>query len=144
MSIECTRNGHVAEHRSALVLYGSETGNAQDIADEMGRMTERLHFSTNVVHLNAVEPVCNNAFCCRIYNVDLSQNTLLDYSVILISISTAGQGELPNNARRFWSMLLRKKLSQTYLSNVRFTIFGLGDSSYPKYGQPFISPLLLY
>ena len=58
--------------------------------------------------------------------------------MILISISTAGQGDLPNNARRFWSMLLRKKLPQTCLRNVHFTIFGLGDSSYPKYGQLFI------
>ena len=55
-------NGYSAERRRALVLYGSETGNAQDIADEMGRMTERLHFSTNVAHLDAVEPVCNYYF----------------------------------------------------------------------------------
>ncbi|MCJ1433556.1 NAPDH-dependent diflavin reductase [Xylographa pallens] len=106
----------VATHRRALVLYGSETGNAQDIADEMGRMTERLHFLTNVVHLDAVEPTI-----------------LLNYSVILISISTTGQGDLPNNARRFWGKLLRKKLPQTCLRNVHFTLFGLGDSSYPKY-----------
>ena len=60
----------VAEHRRALVLYGSETGNAQDIADEMGRMTERLHFLTNVVHLDAVEPVCNCLFRYTINYVD--------------------------------------------------------------------------
>ncbi|MCJ1286506.1 NAPDH-dependent diflavin reductase [Xylographa opegraphella] len=116
MSNDSMGEGYVAERRRALVLYGSETGNAQDIADEMGRMTERLRFLTKVVHLDAVEP-----------------SILLDYSVILISISTAGQGDLPNNARRFWSMLLRKKLPQTYLRNVQFAVFGLGDSSYPKY-----------
>ncbi|MCJ1400053.1 NAPDH-dependent diflavin reductase [Xylographa trunciseda] len=106
----------VAKHRRALVLYGSETGNAQDIADEIGRMTERLHFSTNVGPLNAVEP-----------------SILLDFTVIIISISTTGQGDLPNNARRFWSILLRKKLPPTYLLKANFTVFGLGDSSYPKY-----------
>lgn len=47
----------VANERTALVLYGSETGNAQDIADETGRMIERLRFSTDVTHLDAVEPV---------------------------------------------------------------------------------------
>ncbi|MCJ1389062.1 NAPDH-dependent diflavin reductase [Xylographa bjoerkii] len=109
-------NTSVTKHRRALVLYGSESGNAQDIADEMGRMTERLHFSTNVVHLDAVEP-----------------SILLDYTVILISISTTGQGDLPNNARRFWTILLRKKLPPTYLHDAHFTVFGLGDSSYPKY-----------
>lgn len=40
--------------RSALVLYGSETGTAQDIAEEMGRICERLHFSTRVTELNAI------------------------------------------------------------------------------------------
>jgi sulfite reductase alpha subunit-like flavoprotein len=43
--------------RSGLVLYGSETGNAQDVAEELGRMLERIHFSTEVMPLNSVEPV---------------------------------------------------------------------------------------
>ena len=47
------------EDRSALVLYGSETGNAHDIADELGRMLERLRFSTYVTHLDAADPVCS-------------------------------------------------------------------------------------
>ncbi len=47
-------------HRSALVLYGSETGSASDYAEEIGGLTERLHFSTHVSSLDAVEPVCLN------------------------------------------------------------------------------------
>lgn len=43
--------------RSALILYGSETGNAQDVAEELGRLTERLHFLTRVSDLNSVEIV---------------------------------------------------------------------------------------
>lgn len=44
--------------RSALVLYGSETGNAFDFAQELGCMTERLHFWTHVSSLDAAEMVC--------------------------------------------------------------------------------------
>lgn len=44
--------------RSALVTYGSETGNAQDFAHELGQLTERLRFVTRVCHLDAVELVC--------------------------------------------------------------------------------------
>lgn len=44
--------------RSALVLYGSETGNASDCADEIGGLIERLHFSTHISSLDTVEPVC--------------------------------------------------------------------------------------
>jgi len=43
--------------RSALVLYGSETGNSQDAAEELGRIAERLHFATRVSEMNDVEIV---------------------------------------------------------------------------------------
>jgi len=43
--------------RSALVLYGTETGNAQDVAEEVGRLTERLRFETTVIDLDSVELV---------------------------------------------------------------------------------------
>ena len=50
-------NGIKEEGRKALVLYGSETGNAQDIADELGRMAQRLHFATDVTSFDTIEPV---------------------------------------------------------------------------------------
>lgn len=50
--------GMAALHeRRALVLYGSETGNAQDVAEEMGRIAERLRFDTDVLELNVVSLV---------------------------------------------------------------------------------------
>ena len=47
----------IIDKRSALMLYGSETGNASDFAFETGGLVERLHFSTDVIQLDAVEPV---------------------------------------------------------------------------------------
>ncbi|KAI4767031.1 NADPH dependent diflavin oxidoreductase-like protein 1 [Aureobasidium sp. EXF-3400] len=41
--------------RSALILYGSETGNAQDVAQEIARLTERLRFDTTVIDLDSIE-----------------------------------------------------------------------------------------
>lgn len=43
--------------RSALVLYGSETGNAQDMAEELGRVFQRLHFQSTVEELDAIDLV---------------------------------------------------------------------------------------
>jgi sulfite reductase alpha subunit-like flavoprotein len=40
--------------RTALILYGSETGNSQDVAEELGRVTERLHFVTRVSEMDLV------------------------------------------------------------------------------------------
>ncbi|KAH6677583.1 hypothetical protein B0J14DRAFT_615726 [Halenospora varia] len=102
--------------RSALILYGSETGNSQDVAEELGRMAERLHFVTRVSEMDLVEITL-----------------LLKYTVVIFAISTTGQGEFPKNARKFWKSLLRKRLPPGCLRHVRFTTLGLGDTSYPKY-----------
>lgn len=51
-------------------------------------------------------------------------------------MSTTGQGDFPLNARGFWKTLLLKRLPATFLNGVRYTQFGLGDSSYPKYFIP--------
>lgn len=48
--------------RTALVLYGSETGNAQNVADELGHLTERLRFTTQVSPLDDVDPVCSQTW----------------------------------------------------------------------------------
>ena len=52
-----TTNNEEEFTRTALILYGSETGNSQDVADELERLTERLHFTTQVSELDAVKPV---------------------------------------------------------------------------------------
>lgn len=46
------------EERSALVLYGSSTGCAQDVAEDIGRLCERLQFSTHVAELDSISLVC--------------------------------------------------------------------------------------
>lgn len=48
--------------RSVLILYGSETGNAQEVAEELGAVTERLRFATHVSELNQSKPVCANPY----------------------------------------------------------------------------------
>jgi sulfite reductase alpha subunit-like flavoprotein len=46
--------------RTALVLYGSETGNSQDVAEELGRMAERLHFATQVLDMDSADIVSSS------------------------------------------------------------------------------------
>lgn len=53
-------NQYVADrpkNRSALVLYGTETGNSQEVAEELGVVAERLHFVTQVSELDNFRPV---------------------------------------------------------------------------------------
>ncbi len=108
-------NGDV-QRRTALILYGTETGNAQDLAEELGRVTERFRFSTTITELD---------------NVPIT--ALSSYAITIFVISTTGQGDFPSNAKNFWTSLLKKKLPATLLQAVSFILVGLGDTSYPKF-----------
>ncbi|KAI9755962.1 MAG: NAPDH-dependent diflavin reductase [Lichina confinis] len=46
-----------SQNRTALVLFGSETGNAQDVADEIAKLLERLHFLTQVFEMDSIDVV---------------------------------------------------------------------------------------
>lgn len=102
--------------RSIAVLYGSETGNAQDFAETLTRRLELLHFK---VHISSLD--------------DFDLKNLLSVRILIVLCSTTGQGEFPKNARKFWKFMLKKKLPNDLLNHLYFTTFGLGDSSYPKF-----------
>ncbi|OAA43667.1 sulfite reductase flavoprotein alpha-component [Metarhizium rileyi] len=102
--------------RSVLVLYGSETGNAQDMAEELGKLCQRLHFTSRVEELD---------------NANL--NELLQHQFVLFVISTTGQGDMPHDALLFWKKLLRKRLPPGCLDKMRYSCVGLGDSTYLKF-----------
>ncbi|KAM7200045.1 hypothetical protein V8F20_005466 [Naviculisporaceae sp. PSN 640] len=104
----------VIDGRNIIILYGSETGNAEDIALELSKMTRRLHFKTTVDEMN---------------NIKLTE--LVQRQLAIFVTSTTGQGDLPQNTAKFWANLRRTRLNNTNcLGALKFTIFGLGDSSY--------------
>ena len=131
---------HVVQGRSALIAYGSETGNSQDYAEELGRLLQRIHFSVHVSELDAVETVGDGNLDSKA-SLTWRQSSLNRYTVVIIVISTVGQGELPINSRVFWKSLLRKKLPNDYLKGVAFTTFGLGDTTYAKYDLPSLESI---
>lgn len=45
------------QDRRILILYGTETGNSQDSAEELQRLAERLHFEADVFEMDDVRPV---------------------------------------------------------------------------------------
>lgn len=58
---------------------------------------------------------------------------LPDEDTALMVVSTTGDGEEPDNMKQAWRFLLRKSLPAGSLNRLRFGLFGLGDSSYPKF-----------
>jgi sulfite reductase alpha subunit-like flavoprotein len=102
--------------RTAIVLYGTETGTSQDVAEEVYRLTQRLHFETDVAGFD-----------------DVTAGSLSKYTITVFVIATTGQGDFPSNALSFWKSLLKKKLPRNFYRGLHYALVGLGDSSYPKY-----------
>ncbi|XP_062929944.1 NADPH-dependent diflavin oxidoreductase 1 isoform X4 [Mobula hypostoma] len=104
------------EERKLLVLFGSQTGTAQDVAERIGREGVRRHFVCRVLPLDS-------------YTIaDLIQEPL-----VVFVCSTTGQGEPPDNMKKFWRFIFRRNLPAASLSMVNSAVLGLGDSSYPKF-----------
>ncbi|KAI9030660.1 hypothetical protein CLU79DRAFT_694685 [Phycomyces nitens] len=107
------------EDRSLLVLYGSETGCAQDVAETISRQGKRRHFRTRVSAMD-----------------EYDKANLVDETLVIFVCSTTGQGDEPNNMKKFWRFLLRKNLPHDILNGLNCAVFGLGDSSYQKFNYP--------
>ncbi|XP_036141862.1 NADPH-dependent diflavin oxidoreductase 1-like [Monomorium pharaonis] len=98
------------------VLYGSETGTAQDVAEQIWKSAKRKGLQSTVSSLDD-------------YNI---QNFSSEQLIIFV-VATTGQGDPPANMRQFWRHLLRKNLPTTLLQNLKYGVLGLGDSSYSKF-----------
>ncbi|KAG3114817.1 NADPH-dependent diflavin oxidoreductase 1 [Phytophthora idaei] len=101
-----------------LVLYGSETGTAQDVAEFVQqRAFNRQLLDTQISAMDEFP----------------GAQLLPQCSTVVFVVSTTGDGEAPENMRNSWRSLLRKTLGSQWLEGVRVAVFGLGDSSYAKY-----------
>ncbi|CAH2354390.1 NADPH-dependent diflavin oxidoreductase 1 [[Candida] railenensis] len=99
------------------ILYGSETGNAQDYAEFL---TKRLRYYKLKPTVAALDD----------YPL---KNLITETKVLIIVCSTTGQGELPRNSKKFLKFILKKKLPSDFLDHISLTTFGVGDSSYPQF-----------
>ncbi|XP_061380052.1 NADPH-dependent diflavin oxidoreductase 1 [Danaus plexippus] len=99
-----------------LVLYGSQTFTAQEVAERIWRTTKLLGFKGPVQAMD-----------------DFSISKLIHEEFALFVCSTTGQGDEPDNMKRFWKFLLRKNLPSNSLVKLKFGVIGLGDSSYAKF-----------
>lgn len=99
-----------------LILFGSQTGTAQDVAERVGRYARRYKFRVSVLAMD-----------------DYPKADLIKEQLVLFVCATTGQGEEPDNMKTFWAFLLRKSLPADSLKAMKYAVVGLGDSSYLKF-----------
>lgn len=104
-----------------VVLFGSQTGNAEKLARELAARLSQESVPVRVEAMNSYKTA-----------------RLKRESSLLVVVSTHGEGEPPDNARPFHEFLFSKKAPQ--LPQLHYSVLGLGDSSYEffcKTGQDF-------
>ena len=78
-----------------------------------------------------------NVFSTNMFSLDNYDTANLEHETLVLMVaSTFGNGDPPENGKDFKSFLCKALKQKTKsLKNVRFSVFGLGNSSYPLFGQ---------
>lgn len=58
---------------------------------------------------------------------------LAEVVLLIVVVSTTGNGDPPDNASKFWRKLKRSKNASDWLCALNFTVLGLGDSNYDQF-----------
>lgn len=104
------------EQRSITILYGSETGNAQGLAEIF---EERLSNIGNDVTLKSMD--------------DFKPKDLKKVEDLFIVTATHGEGDPPDNAVELHEYIHGRKAPK--LDGVRFSVLALGDQTYEFFCQ---------
>jgi sulfite reductase (NADPH) flavoprotein alpha-component len=97
------------------VLYGTESGNSESLADRAVKEAKKRGFKALMKNMS-----------------DLAPAELAKVSNLLVIVSTWGDGDPPETATPFYKELMA---SETSLNGVRFSVCALGDTSYEKFCQ---------
>ncbi|MCM3039808.1 assimilatory sulfite reductase (NADPH) flavoprotein subunit [Paenibacillus motobuensis] len=102
--------------KEVTVLYGSQTGNAKGLAQQLSRRLEGEGFQVATVSMG-----------------DLKPNQLMKIERLLLLVSTHGEGEPPDAAISFYEFLHSKRAPK--LEGLEFAVLALGDTSYEFFCQ---------
>eukprot|EP00890_Picochlorum_soloecismus_P000985 jgi/Picsp_1/1888/NSC_05354-R1_protein len=101
-----------------VVLYGSQTGTAAEIAKNISAAIEGTGLPSRVLSMNEFG----------------FENLSKDKSPYVIWVaSSTGDGEAPDNASKFYTSAKKRSNSECLLQGVQFTCLGLGDSNYTRF-----------
>jgi sulfite reductase alpha subunit-like flavoprotein len=106
------------------ILYGSQTGNAEQISNQIYNILNDEGY--NCIHSSLNKTIENESF-------NFISNDSKDIIFVIIICSTTGNGDAPENATKFWRKIKNRKLDINLLQGIHYTVLGLGDTNYDKF-----------
>ena len=98
--------------RNVRILVGTTTGNAQYCAEEAAATLQQAGVEASVVPMDGLDAA-----------------VFAGGGDFLVCISTYGQGDVPDNARKLYQSLVQDKPA---LADVRYGVISLGDRSHAQ------------
>jgi len=99
--------------KKITIVYGTETGNAKKLGNSFAASAKKKGIQVKLTGLDQYRLT------------DLSKEEYL-----FVVISTQGEGEPPIAAKKFYNFIHQDNIS---LSNLKYAVLGLGDTSYPLF-----------
>ena len=106
----------VFEKPTLMVLYGSESGNAEGLAADAKKRAGKLGIKATLVDM-----------------ADSNPTELTRENNVLIVISTWGEGDPPERATQYYQQIMGDEAPQ--LEGLNFGVLALGDTSYEQFCQ---------
>jgi sulfite reductase alpha subunit-like flavoprotein len=126
-----------SEASPLFILYGSATGNAEQIAKDLAATYETMIQNPDAkTHFPSVVCCELDQFkrkCASTWEKPPPDQTTQKKHGLLIVASTTGNGDAPENANRFVRLISRKGTPDTTFQHVAFAVLGLGDTNYDQF-----------
>ncbi|MBJ16950.1 MAG: hypothetical protein CMB66_01685 [Euryarchaeota archaeon] len=102
--------------RKLLLIFGTETGNAEELAEDTASMAAKHDLQSSVIDM-----------------ADITPDDISGWKRLIVFCSTWGEGEQPDNAQNLYDAV--SESDDLIMEGVNFGVLALGDTAFEFFCQ---------